>query len=139
MENQTEFERHQAKVKGASPMYQQLDRYNLKMTVKDICVDFVDMTEIKDENLGTVIKQVYCVGVSVIVRLLYDEFNFHDHIGYGYIENEENRGQAVLEAKRMAIDDAVKRCIQLFGKDFCAYHNRLAKERLKSSSSSANK
>lgn len=104
-------DQHQQAQKDGSDMFRHFDRYNLEMVVRDINVDFVDEEEIVNGNTKRI---EFTAGVSVIVKLVYDNFNHHEQLGYG-IAKSDTRGKSVLDAKRKALEDACKRCSKMFG------------------------
>ncbi|EFC46331.1 predicted protein [Naegleria gruberi] len=111
--------KHQLTQKEKSDMYKHFDRYKLTMKIKDINVDYVDEVEKKIGN-NTILS--YHAGVSVIVSMTYDNFNSHEQIGCGNFQCD-SRGKAVLEAKRIAIDDACQRVCRVFGDIHSGHHN----------------
>ena len=95
------------------------------MTIKDINLDFVDQSEVKTGEHTATLE--YTAGVSVIVKLTYDNYNSHEQLGYG-IAMCDSRGKAVLQAKQLAIEDATNRCTKMFG-DIQKWHPFLMAKR----------
>jgi len=116
-------EQHKQSQKEKSEMYKHFARYNLEMAIRDINVDFVDSEEIQTNGAT---KTVYTAGVSVIVRLVYNGYNSHEQLGYGICNQSDSRGKAVLEAKKLAMENAAERCSRMFG-DIHSGHTQLMK------------
>jgi DNA repair and recombination protein RAD52 len=70
----------------------------------DLTIDYIDE-----------VNGRYSVGASAIVRVSLKDGTWREDIGYGVVEHQKLKGEALEQVKKKAVTDGLKRALRLFG------------------------
>ncbi|KAH7394762.1 hypothetical protein BKA66DRAFT_567145 [Pyrenochaeta sp. MPI-SDFR-AT-0127] len=74
--------------------------------IRNVSIDFVD----SDPDTRRT-----SLGVSMIVRVTLASGGFHEEIGYGHVEDCDNKGKAYQKARESAVADGLQGAFRYFG------------------------